>query len=88
MAAAGCPLQRVGLRLLADWVWQIEKERRQAHASAMVALRQDEDPRSREAESHARNLYAVAVGRAYDAWEKTSVEQARQILDDQRPRPG
>jgi WD40 repeat protein len=50
-----------------------------------VARQHAEDLR-REAGSTRRHLYAVEVGRAYDLWENSRVEQARQILEEQRPR--
>ncbi len=75
------------LGLAASWVWQVERERRHARASALVS-RQHAEVLRREAESMRRQLYAVGVGRAYDAWQSFHVEQARQFLIEQRPQPG
>ena len=75
------------LGLAASWVWQVERERRHAQASALVS-RQHALALRREADSTRRHLYAVGVGRAYDAWQISHVEQARQFLIEQRPRPG
>jgi eukaryotic-like serine/threonine-protein kinase len=80
-----CAVSAFGL--LASWLWQIDSERRHAQTSASVARLHASELR-REAESTRRHLYAVELGRAYDSWEQTHLEQARQILEERRPRPG
>ena len=52
------------------------------------AARAHAEEMRREARSTRRHLYAVELGRAYDAWEHSRVELARQTLDSQRPGPG
>jgi WD40 repeat protein len=75
------------LGLAASWAWQVKRERQHAYASALSA-RLHADELRREAEATRRRLYAVEMGRAYDARENAQIELARQILDRQRPRPG
>ncbi len=75
------------IALVGSWLWQVELKRRHAHTIALVA-RQHAEELQAKAEATRRHLYAVEVGRAYDAWEQSHAELARQILDRQRPGPG
>jgi WD40 repeat protein/tRNA A-37 threonylcarbamoyl transferase component Bud32 len=87
MAALSAVCTASAIALFGSWLWQAELKRRHAQSIALVA-RQHADELQDEAQATRRHLYAVEVGRAYDAWEHSHAEQARQILDRQRPGSG
>ena len=80
-----CATSAVGLAT--SWHRQIEAEQDHARSIAWAARRYAEDL-GREAEATRRHLYAVEVGRAFDAWEHARAEVARQILSRLQPQPG
>ena len=54
----------------------------------LSAARAHAEELRREARATRRHLYAVEVDRAYDAYDGSQAELARQILDRLRPGPG
>ena len=83
--AALCAASALGL--IGAWLYEVDRERQHARSMLSAARAHAEDMR-REARATRRHLYAVEVDRAYDAYNGSQAELARQVLDRQRPGPG